>query len=241
MTDSPKTSRLRKVWNWVDFWSRLDPPELVSEEQKARIREEIRKMSPETRSFLTDVWVRQDANFFQDLESIRRRGSSLLAATGVITGVVTLLVPIAAFIHASISPTSFTARALLGLTALAFFVIIYCAAGTVILAIRSQQVDYWGQTELKPVADRSTVGYELLYASSLYITYTDNVSRLRSPAGYLRQAQSYFRVLVLALASLVVASVLASAAGALTVPRGSQPATTVSSSPAGPASHSRQP
>jgi hypothetical protein len=231
MSDPSKPNWFRRAWNWFDFWSRLEPAVLVTEDNKAQIQDAIRLMKPETRKFLADVWVRQNDGFSRDLESIRTRATSLLAATGVITGVLTLLVPVAPLIRTSFAPSSVVAIGLLVLAAAAFVAMIYCALGTVVLAVRAQEVDFWGQSELKPSSPSSKEAYELLYGFSLYVTYTDNVSRLRNPAGYLRQAQAYFRVLVFALAGLVVASVLAGAIGSLNTSNVKQPVSRQSSSP----------
>ena len=217
MDNRQHIGRIRRIWAWIDFWSRLEPADLVDDAEKERIRAALRSMRPETRQFLTDVWIRQNEQLARDLESARSRGTSLLAATGVITGVLTLLVPIGALVHSTFRPSSRLATGLLILVGAAFVAMIYFALGSIVLAIRAQEVDFWGQSELLPGMGRSNLAYELEYAFSQYVTYTDNVGRLRNPVGYLRQAQVYFRLFVFALAGLVVASVLAGAAGALTL------------------------
>lgn len=229
-----------RLWKWMDFWSNLKPPTLVNEPGKEEISRAIASLGVDARRFLTDVWVRQNDELARDLESVRNRGSGLLAATGVITGVLTLLVPISALIHATLSPRSPLAVLLLVLAALAFVVLIYCALGTVVLAIRAQEVGFWGQAEMKPASKQTLKDIELEHAFSLYVTYTDNIERLRNPVGYLRQAQVYFRVLVFALAGLVVASVLAGAVGAATVQDTTKTPTCVCQVP-GPASAIRHP
>jgi len=232
-------NRFRRVWDWIDFWSRLDPAPLVDDAGKEAIRDALRSMHPETRQFLISTWIRQNEQLGRDLESVRTRGSALLAATGVITGVLTLLVPIGALIHSTFRPSSPVGLVLLGLAALAFVAMLYFALASVVLAIRSQEVDYWGQSELIPELRASFVSYELEYAFSQYVTYTDNVSRLRNPVGYLRQAQFYFRLLVFALAGLVAASVLASVQGSLIVASSSTPSSTGIPAPTAGASGER--
>jgi hypothetical protein len=140
---------------------------------------------------------------------------ALLTAAGVISGVLALLVPVAAVIQGGVNPATWFDGVLLGVALAAFGLTIYCAVATAVLGMRSQEVDFWGQSEMHPGTRESPVGYELEYAFSLYVTYLDNLSRLGNPVGYLRQAQAYFRAVVIALAALVVLAALALFFGAL--------------------------
>ena len=59
--------------------------------------------------------------------------------------------------------------------------VLYCAVGTTFLAIRAQQVDFWGQTEIHPNEMSSIKQYEIAYGWSLYVTWRENLDRLRVP------------------------------------------------------------
>jgi hypothetical protein len=226
MTAAPARPWWKQLWDWLDFWSSLPKAKLVDEDGKREAKQKIASLTPQAVKYLVEAWIRQNDELARDLESVRSRGAALLAATGVITGVLTLLVPITASIHASLEPNSLVATALVILAGIAFVVLIYCALGTVVLAIRSQEVDFWGQAEMKAQGNQQLSDIEQEYAFSLYVTYTDNIERLKNPVGYLRQAQVYFRLLVFALAGLVVASVLTGALGASTA---AQPGSAVTS------------
>jgi len=209
----------RRAYDWINFWSRLPRAILLTQQQHQQISEQIRTMPPAGRRLLITAWERQNDQLSKDLESVRNRGMALLTATGVISGVITLLIPIIAAAHGELKPTSLLPAVLLFVAVVAFLVTTYCAVATVVLGIRSQEVDVWAQSELHPGDGNSALAYELVYAFTLYITYSDNVSRFANPVGYLRQAQAYFRTLVQALAVLLLASVVAVAAGVL-VPDG---------------------
>jgi hypothetical protein len=231
--------RWRTIYNWVNFWSRLAPAPLLTPVQHEVISEQLRTMDPGSRRFLIDAWKRQNDQLSKDLDSVRARGTALLTATGVISGVLALLVPVAAAIHGGVSPATRFSLVLLGLAAGAFGLTIYCAVATAVLGMRSQEVDFWGQNEMHPGTRGSPIGYELQYAFSLYVTYTDNLSRLGNPVGYLRQAQAYFRLLVMALAALVILAGLALFVGALSPPKASAVAPHQSPTPSAIASATR--
>ncbi len=217
MTPDPK-SRLRRAWELIDFWSPLPEADRLSDQDREALTERLLKVPADGRQVLTRSWERQYDEIREDTASVRARGVALLTATGVISGVLALLVPLATGLHSTLNLKSLPLVFLTLIAILAFVLILYCAVGTVVLAIRAQEVAFWGQSELHILDRNGKVRYEIEYAISLYVTYTDNVQRLRNPAGYLRQAQVYFRTLVQALAAFVAVALLLVALGATSQP-----------------------
>jgi hypothetical protein len=206
----------KTLYNWLDWWSRLPPPEFLTPDEHTAVFEHLRIMRKESRDLLVRAWERQNDELGRDLESVRTRGMALLTATGVVSGVLALLVPVVAALHIGLNPASFLDDVLLGLAGGAFALTIYCAVATAVLGIRSQEVGSWAQNEMHPGTHDTVVGYELEYAYRVYVTYSDNARRFSNPPGYLRQAQTYFRLLVEALGGLVVLAGISLVVGALT-------------------------
>lgn len=177
-------------------------------------------MGPESRAFLVRAWERQYDEAREDAQSVRTRGIALLTATGVISGVLTLLLPVTAALRVALNLNSPGSIIPILVAAIAFFLMLWCATGTVVLAIKAQAVGVWSQSSVKPLQGRDMVGYELEYAFNTYVAGADNINRLANPAGYLRQAQWYFMSLVFALTALVLASALTVVLGAATASSG---------------------
>src|SRR4029077_7183054 len=100
------TPRWRRLYNWVDWWSQLAPAVTLTAAEHALITEHLRVMAPKSRQLLTGIWERQNEQLNQDLESVRGRGAALLTATGVVSGVLTLLIPVVALVHIGWNTTS---------------------------------------------------------------------------------------------------------------------------------------
>jgi hypothetical protein len=182
------------------FWARIPLPAPTAQAEIDRFKTEIRAAPAGVRRAAIDAFVRQYDEVKSDLNSTRGSAGGLLAATGVITGVVALT--------AGFTPL-FQGRSWIAVVGLALSaVVVYCAVATTFLAIRAQQVDFWGQAELHPNELFDAITYEAEYVTALYVSWLDNVQRLRNPVGYLRDAQAFFRALVIALGSLVVLTIV---------------------------------
>jgi hypothetical protein len=209
-------SWLRRAYDQLNFLSVPPTPDLVPATRYDEIFDQIRAMPPDARQVLIDQLARQHERLDRDTESVRARGSDLLTATGVMSGVLALIVPVTTAIHAGFGAPSKPALVLFGIAAIAFLVVIYCGVACVVLAIRSQEPGWSSVVEMRPIAGQSVLAFTLDYAFKLQIAYLDNDSRLTIRVSFLRQAQTLFRTLIQALALLVVVSLVAIAIDAFT-------------------------
>ncbi len=203
-----------RLYKRLRFWDKLPNAKVLSEAERETAWDRIRTMRPAARQMFIDALIRQNARVAADIESVANRGTALLTATGVISGVLALLVPVGAAIQGRLHAPSIFAFGLLILAGAAFVAVVYCALATVVLAIRSQEVGYFSLVEMRPGVGESALAYELDYAYQLYLAYSDNDSRLTVLVSYLRDAQAYFRGLAQALTMLVVISAMAIASSA---------------------------
>lgn len=204
-----------RAWKWVAFWERLPIARPLDDTEREAVWDQIRAMKPDARQLFIGSLARQNDRIAQDVQSVTNRGTALLAATGVITSVLTILIPASAAIHANIKPESPLALAVLAAVALDAIVVLYCALATVLLAIRSQEVGYWSLVEMSLNSGQSALALELDHTYQLYLAYSDNDGRLTVLISYLRNAQAYFRTLAQALTVLVLVAALAIVAGAI--------------------------
>ena len=111
-----------------------------------------------------------------------------MAATGVITGLVTLSTPFVAPLQS---------RSWLGFAGLLLtLAVLYCAVAAAWLAVRAQQVTFWGQAVVDPGDFSSSEKYGLEYCWSLYVIFKENQKRISVPVAYLRDAETFFRAVI---------------------------------------------
>ncbi len=203
-TDQARFSRAAFVdfSQLMKFWGRIPLPPTTPQAEIDHYRAEMAAAPAKVRLAALDAMVHQYDEVKADLNSTRGSAGALLAATGVISGVVALT--------AGFTPLFQSRSWVVFVGLLLTAVVVYCAVATTFLAIRAQQVDFWGQAELDPSELKDAATYETEFATALYVTWRDNLQRLRNPVGYLRDAQVFFRALVVALGLLVLVTIGAS-------------------------------
>jgi hypothetical protein len=188
------------LWKLLKFWQTLPTPPTMSDEEKEKHRTAIRSAAPDARRAAVEGLARQYDEVSSDFASIRSRAGGLLAATGVITGLVTLSSPFVAPLQS---------RSWLGFVGLLLTIaVLYCAVAAAWLAIRAQQVTFWGQAIVDPDDFPSSEKYEIEYCWSLYVIFKENQRRISVPVAYLRDAETFFRAVIVGLGLLVVLTLM---------------------------------
>jgi hypothetical protein len=184
------------LWKLLQFWQTLPTPPTMGKEEKEEHRAAIQGAASDARKAAIEGLVRQYDEVNSDFSSIRSRAGGLLAATGVITGLVTLSTPFVAPLQS---------RSWLGFAGLLLtLAVLYCAVAAAWLAIRAQQVRFWGQAVVNPDDFTTSEKYGIEYCWSLYVMFKENQKRISVPVAYLRDAETFFRAVIVGLGLLVV-------------------------------------
>ena len=194
---------------------------------------------------------RQYGEVRDDIQSIRMRATGLVTGVGLVFATLALVTPVSTSFRTLAASHREIAIGLGIAVGLLLLALAYLAIGVLWMALRAQQVAFWGQSETHPEEAHSKDSFQIEYLLSLYVTHQDNIARLTNPVSYLRQAQGYFLVLLVVLVALVVVAVgvIATDIGASSQPGKTLrplPSPTVNAFPArspftGPASPTRTP
>src|SRR5713226_4552200 len=76
-----------RLYKRLRFWDKLPNAKVLSEAERETAWDRIRTMRPAARQMFIDALIRQNARVAADIESVANRGTALLTATGVISGV----------------------------------------------------------------------------------------------------------------------------------------------------------
>jgi hypothetical protein len=158
-------------------------------------------------------WEAQYKDVRDDLTAVRGRATNLLSATGIISGVVALVVPLATWFVALLRFNNF-ATSIVGLfTLLLIACLLWSAIAAVYLSVSAQQVAKWTLFDTIPRPENRKAAYEVDYTQSLYVASVEDSKRVDNFVRYLHDAQRYFKILIAALVILVAASIFAQIPG----------------------------
>jgi hypothetical protein len=210
------------LWHFLYFWEKLPVPKDIPKRDKTRFRQQLQsriRNDDKLLQLFIKSWENRYKEIVDDRAAVRSRGANLLPATGVIAGVVALVVPVGTWVTGVLHFKSVGATALGVLVLIWIALILYCGVAATFLAIRAQEVSDWGSVEMFTHPPTGQKGdYDIEYCCSLYVASRLNRRILDSYVRYLNDAQLYFRLLVMVIALLVISSLAAVWTGQTNLP-----------------------
>jgi hypothetical protein len=232
VTKRSRRERLEDFGNLLAFWGPLDDERRKGDARKAWESDLRRDLDSRNDATLDGFAARWQARY-DEIEATRgtvtTRSNSLLLFVGVLTTG-------AGLIGQSLSGAP---GPIVGLFIFFGVLLLYCAVGAAVLAIRAQRVGLWDSPRVDVADATDERSLRLKYAVEIYIAAEQNRVGLRIPVGILRDGQEFALagiVLIALLAALsVTAAVLTSAPDASggTAPPGPSVAPSVSPLPTG--------